>query len=75
MAAGKPRVAVTGGFLCLAVGIPDEDLELTKNLPSVPLPCGCTADHLDQAAVYAEAYNEEILPYLRKLKQSNKTAL
>jgi hypothetical protein len=64
IAAGKPRVAYTGGFACWAVGVPPEDIELVKNLPRVPLPCGCTAPLLEPARIYAEAYNHEILLYL-----------
>lgn len=75
IAASKPRIAFTGGFACMAVGVPEEDRELIKNLPNVPLPCGCTEPCLEQAAVYAEAYNQEMLPYLLKLKNSDKNSL
>jgi hypothetical protein len=64
IAAGKPRVAFTGGIVSWAVGIPPGDMDKIKNFATVPLPCGCTEPLLEQAAIYAEAYNKEILPYL-----------
>jgi hypothetical protein len=64
IAAGKPRVAWTGGIASWAVGVPVEYIGLVKNLPNVPLPSGCTEPLLEQAAIYAKAYNTEVLPYL-----------
>jgi hypothetical protein len=64
IAASRPRVAWTGGIASWAVGVPIEDIGLVKNLPNIPLPCGCTEPLLEQAAIYAEAYNKEVLPYL-----------
>jgi hypothetical protein len=63
IAAGKPRVAYTGGIASQAVGVPIENLTLVKKLPKVPLPSGCI-DNLEEATIYAEAYNKEVLPYL-----------
>jgi hypothetical protein len=64
IAAGKPRIAFTGGFASMAVGVPREHLALVEKLPRVPLPTGCTTSLLNQATIYAEAYNKEILPYI-----------
>jgi hypothetical protein len=66
IAEGKPRVAWTGGIVAQPTGIPQEYFPLLSKLklPSVPLPSGCTHPLLQQAAIYAEAYNKEILPYI-----------
>jgi hypothetical protein len=64
IAAGKPRVAFTGSVASMPVGIPPEYFSLANKLPKVPLPSGCMATDLEQATIYAEAYNKEILPYL-----------
>jgi hypothetical protein len=64
IAVGKPRAAWTGGIASWAVGVPVEYIGLLKNLPNVPLPSGCTEPLLEQASIYAEAYNGEILAYL-----------
>jgi hypothetical protein len=72
IAAGRPKVAWTGGFACWAVGVPIEHIGLVKNLPNIPLPCGCTEPLLEQAAIYAEAYNKEVLPYLISRNESRK---
>src|SRR5579864_8868039 len=63
--AGKPRIAFSGGIASWPVGVSIDDFNLVKNLPRVPLPCGCTEPLLQQAGIYAEAYNKEILPYLK----------
>ena len=64
MAAGKPRVAFSGGIASWPIGIPQEHWHLVERLPKVPLPSGCTVPYLAQASVYAEAYNKEMLGYL-----------
>jgi hypothetical protein len=66
--AGKPRIAFTGGFASRPVGVSIDDFNLVKDLPRVPLPSGCTEPLLQQAGIYAEAYNKEILPYLKTHK-------
>jgi hypothetical protein len=71
IAAGRPRIACTGGFASWPVGIPPEDFDLVKDLPKVPLPCGCTHPLLGPATIYAEAYNKEMFPYLLNKDQNH----
>ena len=66
IAAGRPRIAFTGGFASWPVGVPEKEFELVRPWPRVPLPTGCTSPWLQQAAIYAEAYNREILSVLRQ---------
>lgn len=73
IASGRPRVAWTGGFASQPVGIPFDKWYLIKKLPTVPLPTGCTEPNLKEAAVYAEAYNKEILAYLLNKTESQKS--
>jgi len=68
IAAGRPRIAFTGGIASWPVGVPEKDFKLVKSCPRVPLPIGCTSPWLQQAAIYAAAYNREILPVLRQQK-------
>lgn len=72
IAARRPRAAWTGGIACWAVGVPVENIDLVKNLPNIPLPCGCTEPLLGPAAIYAEAYNKEVLPYLLSRNEFHK---
>ena len=67
IADGKPRIAFTGGFASWPIGLSADDFKLVKDLPRVPLPCGCTEPLLQQASIYAEAYNKEILPYIKSI--------
>jgi hypothetical protein len=64
--ASGPRIAITGGFAAWPTGVPEEYFKTVMRYPSVPLPCGCTSPWLKEAAIYAEAYNLEILPHLLK---------
>jgi len=64
VAARRPKIAITGGFAAWPVGVPEKYFQLVQSYPQVPLPCGCTSPWLQQAGIYAEAYNHEILPYL-----------
>lgn len=66
IAARKPRIAITGGFAAGPTGVPPKYFEMVRQYPAVPLPCGCTSVWLEEAAIYAEAYNLEILPHLLK---------
>jgi len=68
IATGHLRIAFTGGIAAWPVGVPERDFELVKPYPRVPLPTGCTSSCLQQAAIYAEAYNGGILPVLRQQK-------
>jgi len=70
IAANRPRVAITGGYVAWAVGIPNEQLHLVKQLPPVPLPSGCTSPRLAEAEVYARAYNQVILEHFLKPNQT-----
>lgn len=70
IAANRPRVAYAGGFAVWAVGIPNEHLHLVKQLPHVPLPCGCTHPLVGEAQIYAGAYNKVILDHLLKFNQT-----
>ena len=64
IAASRPRIAITGSIVTWPMGVPDKYLNLVAPYPKISLPCGCTSTWLKQAATYAEAYNQEILPYL-----------
>jgi hypothetical protein len=69
IAAHKPRIAITGGYAAWPTGVPPEYFEMVRRYPAVPLPCGCTSAWLKEAAIYAEAYNHQILPYLLNQNQ------
>jgi hypothetical protein len=64
IAAGKPRIAITGGIAAWPTGVSEKYFKLVLSYPRVDLPSGCTSPCLGQAATYAEAYNKEILPYI-----------
>src|SRR5687768_3884064 len=60
IAAGKPKVCYAGGIVVSAVGVPAESFELVRNLPRLPLPCGCTDPLTQPAQRFAEVYNTEV---------------
>jgi hypothetical protein len=61
---GHPRICFTGGYAAFPVGVSEKYWPVIKNLPTVPLPVGCTEPLLGPAAEYAAAYNTEIMHYL-----------
>ena len=64
IAASRPRIAFTGGIGSWPVGVSEKYFKVVEPYPRVPLPTGCTSSWLREAAIYAEAYNKEILHYL-----------
>ena len=68
IASGRPRVCYAGTIGVRAVGIPDKSLHLVRDLPRLPLPCGCTDPLALQAYHFAQVYNAEVLSYLKKRK-------
>src|SRR5689334_16250759 len=63
--ADHPRICYAGTIGVFAVGVPEHYLKQVQVLPRVPLPCGCTEPLAHPAYAYAEAYNDEIVRYLR----------
>jgi hypothetical protein len=69
VAAGRPRICYAGGIVAFAVGVPNESFDLVRDLPRLPLPCGCTDPLTLPAVHFARVYNTEVLRYLQQTKQ------
>jgi len=70
IATRRLRIAFTGSIASWPVGVPEKYFKMVEPYPRVPLPTGCTSSWLREARIYAEAYNQEILPYLIERKNS-----
>ena len=62
---GTPHVARTGGRASFAWNIPQDMACHVEHLPEVPhLPTGCSDPLLNQAQIFAAAYNGELVKHL-----------
>src|SRR5688572_27592099 len=68
IAGGRPRVCYAGTIGVSPVGVPAESFTLMRDLPRLPLPCGCTDPLALPAIRFAQIYNAEVLRYLQEHK-------
>jgi len=74
IAARRLRIAFTGGIVSWPTGVPEKCFKTVASYPRVHLPSGCTSSWLTEATIYAEAYNQEMLPALIEDQNSWKHA-